>query len=80
MIVIKSLVPGGVAQIDGGLCPGDRLLAVNEVDLQNSSLDDAVLALKVKYAYFTINDYNINMYIYIYILRLFTIVIMYFRD
>ena len=46
MIVIKSLVPGGVAQVDGRLVPGDRLIFVNEENLENSTLDDAVDALK----------------------------------
>lgn len=30
VIVIRSLVPGGVAQQDGRLIPGDRLLTVND--------------------------------------------------
>ncbi|CAG7720104.1 unnamed protein product, partial [Allacma fusca] len=46
VIVIRSLVPGGVAQQDGRLIPGDRLLAVNEINLENASLDQAVQALK----------------------------------
>lgn len=46
LIVIRSLVPGGVAQLDGRLIPGDRLLFVNEINLANSSLDQAVQALK----------------------------------
>lgn len=46
LIVIRSLVPGGVAQIDGRLIPGDRLLFVNEMNLENASLDQAVQALK----------------------------------
>ena len=46
MIVIRSLVPGGVAQLDGRLVPGDRLMAVNEVNLENGTLDQAVQALK----------------------------------
>lgn len=46
MIVIRSLVPGGVAQLDGRLIPGDRLLFVNDINLENSSLDQAVQALK----------------------------------
>lgn len=46
LIVIRSLVPGGVAQLDGRLIPGDRLLFVNSVNLENSSLDQAVQALK----------------------------------
>ncbi|KAL1129915.1 hypothetical protein AAG570_012859 [Ranatra chinensis] len=46
VIVIRSLVPGGVAQLDGRLIPGDRLLSVNSVALDNASLDQAVQALK----------------------------------
>lgn len=46
LIVIRSLVPGGVAQLDGRLIPGDRLLFVNDINLENSSLDQAVQALK----------------------------------
>ncbi|KAF5280955.1 hypothetical protein FQA39_LY17914 [Lamprigera yunnana] len=46
VIVIRSLVPGGVAQLDGRLIPGDRLLFVNETILENASLDQAVQALK----------------------------------
>ena len=46
IIVIRSLVPGGVAQQDGQLIPGDRLLYVNDTDLENASLDEAVQALK----------------------------------
>ncbi len=46
VIVIRSLVPGGVAQQDGRLIPGDRLMYVNEVNLEHASLDEAVQALK----------------------------------
>ncbi|CAG9762109.1 unnamed protein product [Ceutorhynchus assimilis] len=46
VIVIRSLVPGGVAQADGRLIPGDRLLAVNDVNLGRASLDTAVQVLK----------------------------------
>merc|ERR550532_1809884 len=46
VVVIRSLVPGGVAQQDGRLIPGDRLMYVNEVDLAHASLDEAVQALK----------------------------------
>lgn len=46
LIVIRSLVPGGVAQMDGRLIPGDRLLFVNDTRLENASLDQAVQALK----------------------------------
>ncbi|XP_015174263.1 PREDICTED: uncharacterized protein LOC107065261 isoform X4 [Polistes dominula] len=46
VIVIRSLVPGGVAQVDGKLIPGDRLLFVNDIALENATLDQAVQALK----------------------------------
>ena len=46
MIVIRSLVPGGVAQQDGRLVPGDRLLYINDTPLEHASLDEAVQALK----------------------------------
>uniref|UniRef100_A0A1I7RYQ8 CDT1 domain-containing protein n=1 Tax=Bursaphelenchus xylophilus TaxID=6326 RepID=A0A1I7RYQ8_BURXY len=46
VIVIRSLVPGGVAQADGRIVPGDRLLFVNGVDLSSSSLQNAVDVLK----------------------------------
>lgn len=46
VIVIRSLVPGGVAQNDGRLVPGDRLIFVNDVNLENATLDEAVQALK----------------------------------
>lgn len=46
VIVIRSLIPGGVAQTDGRLIPGDRLLAVNNTILEHASLDRAVQVLK----------------------------------
>ncbi|TDG99707.1 hypothetical protein EPR50_G00197720 [Perca flavescens] len=46
VIVIRSLVPCGVAEQDGRLLPGDRLMYVNTTNLENASLEDAVLALK----------------------------------
>lgn len=46
VIVIRSLVPGGVVEKDGRLLPGDRLMFVNDVNLENSSLEEAVQALK----------------------------------
>ncbi|KAM9426794.1 LOW QUALITY PROTEIN: multiple PDZ domain protein [Pholidichthys leucotaenia] len=46
VIVIRSLVPNGVAEKDGGLLPGDRLMYVNATNLENASLEDAVQALK----------------------------------
>lgn len=39
-------MPGGVADRDGRLLPGDRLMFVNEIDLEGSSLDYAVYVLK----------------------------------
>ncbi|XP_068278495.1 multiple PDZ domain protein isoform X8 [Nyctibius grandis] len=46
VIVIRSLVPGGVAEQDGRLLPGDRLMFVNDIHLENGSLEEAVQALK----------------------------------
>ncbi|XP_055084936.1 multiple PDZ domain protein isoform X2 [Periophthalmus magnuspinnatus] len=46
VIVIRSLVPDGVAEQDGRLLPGDRLMYVNATNLENASLEDAVQALK----------------------------------
>ncbi|KAM9856979.1 LOW QUALITY PROTEIN: multiple PDZ domain protein [Aulostomus maculatus] len=46
VLVIRSLVSGGVADQDGRLLPGDRLMFVNETDLEGSSLDYAVHVLK----------------------------------
>lgn len=46
VIVVRSLVPGGVAQHDKRILPGDRLVYVNDTRLENASLDAAVHALK----------------------------------
>ncbi|NWR03453.1 MPDZ protein, partial [Paradoxornis webbianus] len=46
VIVIRSLVPGGVAEQDARLFPGDRLMFVNDINLENGSLEEAVQALK----------------------------------
>ncbi|XP_022238928.1 patj homolog isoform X2 [Limulus polyphemus] len=46
VIVVRSLVPGGIAQQDGRLLPGDRLLFVNDIPLENVCLETAVQALK----------------------------------
>jgi len=46
VIVIRSLVPGGVAQLDGRIIPGDRLVAVNDIILENMNLDDVIKILK----------------------------------
>ncbi|XP_066195265.1 multiple PDZ domain protein [Sylvia atricapilla] len=46
VIVIRSLVPGGVAEQDARLLPGDRLMFVNNINLENGSLEEAVQALK----------------------------------
>ncbi|KAL2098196.1 hypothetical protein ACEWY4_007403 [Coilia grayii] len=46
VIVIRSLVPGGLAERDGRLLPGDRLMFVNDTDLRHVSLDHAVRVLK----------------------------------
>ncbi|XP_008545355.1 patj homolog isoform X1 [Microplitis demolitor] len=46
VIIVRSLVPGGVAQTNGQLIPGDRILFVNNVLLMNATLDKAVKVLK----------------------------------
>ncbi|XP_010723963.1 multiple PDZ domain protein isoform X3 [Meleagris gallopavo] len=46
IILIRSLVPGGVAEQNGRLSPGDRLMFVNDINLENGSLEEAVQALK----------------------------------
>ena len=44
VIVIRSLVPGGVAQQDGRLVPGDRLMFVNNVNLEQVSVNKNFMA------------------------------------
>ncbi|XP_051580173.1 multiple PDZ domain protein-like isoform X2 [Myxocyprinus asiaticus] len=46
VIVIRSLVPDGEAERDGRLLPGDRLMYVNNINLESASLEEAVQALK----------------------------------
>lgn len=46
VIVIRSLIPGGVAFHSKRIVPGDRLVYVNDIRLDNASLDMAVQALK----------------------------------
>jgi len=46
MIIIRGLVPDGMAQRDGRLEPGDRLISVNGIDVFNATLEEAVQALK----------------------------------
>lgn len=46
VIVVRSLVPNGVAEADGRLTPGDRLISVNNRDVRHATLDQAVQALK----------------------------------
>uniref|UniRef100_A0A8D1T854 InaD-like protein n=1 Tax=Sus scrofa TaxID=9823 RepID=A0A8D1T854_PIG len=46
VIVIRSLVPDGVAERGGELLPGDRLVSVNEYCLDNTTLAEAVEVLK----------------------------------
>lgn len=35
-----------MAQVDGRLIPGDKLLAVNDIDVSDTTLDEAVRILK----------------------------------
>lgn len=44
--MIRSLVPGGVADTHGGLLPGDQLVFVNDTHLEACDLAQAVEVLK----------------------------------
>lgn len=44
--IVRSLVPGGVAQADGRIVPGDRLLFINDIDLSNTNIENAMDVLK----------------------------------
>ncbi|KAJ0173444.1 hypothetical protein K1T71_010593 [Dendrolimus kikuchii] len=46
VIVVRSLVPGGVAEKHGEISPGDRVMSVNGTSIKNATLDQAVQALK----------------------------------
>ncbi|XP_038858067.1 inaD-like protein isoform X2 [Salvelinus namaycush] len=46
VIVIRSLVPGGVAECHGGVLPGDQLVFVNDTYLDTCTLPQAVEVLK----------------------------------
>ncbi|XP_076736241.1 inaD-like protein isoform X5 [Maylandia zebra] len=46
VMVIRSLVPGGSAELHGGLLPGDQLVSVNRTQLDMLSLAEAVEVLK----------------------------------
>ncbi|XP_066503759.1 inaD-like protein isoform X2 [Hoplias malabaricus] len=46
VIVIRSLVPGGVAERHGGLLPGDQLVFVNDTHVDSCTLTQAVEVLK----------------------------------
>ncbi|XP_063057037.1 inaD-like protein [Engraulis encrasicolus] len=46
VIVIRSLVAGGIAERDGSILPGDQLVFVNDVHLDSCSLAQAVEVLK----------------------------------
>ncbi|CAK1547501.1 unnamed protein product [Leptosia nina] len=46
VIVVRSLVPGGVAEKNGQISPGDRVMSVNGTSIKNATLDQAVQALK----------------------------------
>ncbi|ESN96607.1 hypothetical protein HELRODRAFT_95514 [Helobdella robusta] len=50
-IYVTKVIDGGAAQVDGRLQVGDRLLAVNEVSLDNVTHEEAVAALKATREY-----------------------------
>lgn len=45
-MVVRSLVPGGAAERHGGLLPGDQLVWVEQQQVEQLSLAQAVHALK----------------------------------
>lgn len=46
VMVVRSLVPGGAAELHGGLLPGDQLVRVEQLQVEQLSLAQAVQALK----------------------------------
>lgn len=46
VIVVRGLIPGGAAENANVIFPGDRIVSVNEHELRNVTLDEAVQVLK----------------------------------
>ncbi|CAF2059626.1 unnamed protein product [Rotaria magnacalcarata] len=46
VIVVRQLVPGDVAQLDGRIPPGDSLTTVNDITLENMNADYSINILK----------------------------------
>lgn len=46
VIVVRGLIPGGAAENASVIYPGDRIISVNENNLRNVTLDEAVQVLK----------------------------------
>lgn len=46
VIVVRGLIPGGSAETSNSIFPGDRLVSVNDHNLNSASLDEAVTILK----------------------------------
>lgn len=46
VMVIRSLVPGSSAERHGGLLPGDQLVSVNQVQMDQLTLSETVNLLK----------------------------------
>ncbi|CAH8593596.1 unnamed protein product [Schistosoma margrebowiei] len=46
ILLVDSLTPGGIAQLDGRISIGDRLLFVNDKNLMKSSVSEAATTLK----------------------------------
>ncbi len=49
IIVIRALVPNGVAQLDGRLVPGQRLISINELNLNGDDTKNDLLKVAVEY-------------------------------
>jgi multiple PDZ domain protein len=47
VVVVRSVVPGSVADKDGRIALGDRLMYVNDTDLSHANLNKAVSAIKL---------------------------------
>jgi C-terminal processing protease CtpA/Prc len=46
-VFVSELVPGGVADCDGRLTPGDQIVSVNGVDISGCSMEEAVARIKL---------------------------------
>jgi len=50
-VFVSQVMPGGVADSDGGIIAGDHILEVNGKDVRNSSINETALILKVRFLF-----------------------------